>query len=361
MNPDKLLKLRNEIDGLDRKILDLLAQRAAAALEISTLKSQNGWAVYDPKREREVLGRLADDNKTPLPDASIKKIFGEIISACRAVQKPTTVSFLGPEDTFTHLAAIQHFGRSVAFFPRGNISDVFREVEHGRSEFGVVPAENSTNGAVSLTLDEWVRSDLMICGEILLSISQCLMSRESDISQVQRVFSHPQALAQSRAWLARNLGAASLVEMQSTAAAAIRAGEENQCAAVGGEMLAERYGLEILARNIQDRPVNLTRFFVLGRQTCPPSGRDKTSVLFTTKHEPGSLYHALTPLAQAGLNLTRIESRPTQDRPWEYYFFIDFEGHQEDDSIRGALEELKKMADVCRVLGSYPAAEDMNS
>ncbi|MFH1138410.1 MAG: prephenate dehydratase [Pseudomonadota bacterium] len=356
MNTDALSKLRTEIDGIDREILALLTTRAAAALQISSLKNQNGWPVYDPQREKQVLARLAEDNTGPLPESSIKKIFGEIISACRAVQKPTTVSFLGPEDTFTHLAAIQHFGRSVAYFPRGNISDVFREVEHGRSEFGVVPAENSTNGAVSLTLDEWVRSDLKICGEILLPISHCLMARETDIGKVQRVFSHPQALGQCRAWLARNLVSASLVEMPSTAAAAIRAGEENQCAAIGGEMLAERYGLEILARNIQDRPVNLTRFFILGRQTCRPTGRDKTSVLFTTVHQPGSLYHALTPLAQAGLNLTRIESRPTQDRPWEYYFFIDFEGHQDDENIKGALGQLAQVSDICRVLGSYPAA-----
>ena len=347
---------RNEIDRLDRELVELLGRRADCVQKIAEVKQTNGWPVYDPDRERNLLAALTADNRTILPDQSLRRIFREIISACRALQARTSVAFLGPEDTFTHQAAISHFGRGVDFLPRGSISDVFREVEHGRAEFGVVPAENSNNGAVNLTLDEWVESDLKICGELLLPVSQTLMSQTRDPQQIKRVLSHPQALAQCRAWLARNLPHAVLEESASTATAAQQAAQDPEAAAVGPEMLADRHGLGVLARNIQDQPLNLTRFLVLGRRDCRPTGHDKVSMLFVVSHKPGSLYKALYPLAEAGINMTRIESRPTRHRPWEYVFFVDIEGHQEEETVQKALAGLAEHVVTFKILGSYPAA-----
>ena len=348
--------LRLEIDRIDRGLLDLLEQRAQTAHRIAGYKREHGLDAYDPERERRVLDGLAKQNGQGLPNEAVVRIFREIISACRAVQGGLAVSFLGPEDTFSHRAAVEYFGHSVSLIPRGSISDVFREVEHGRAGFGVVPAENSNEGAVGLTLDEWSRSELLVCGEILLPVSQTLMSRQPSLSGVRRVYSHPQALAQCREWLSRNLSGATLVETSSTSAAAARTAVEDEAAAVGGSMLAERHSLNILASNIQDQALNLTRFLVLGRDQRPPSGRDKTSILFKASHRPGALYQALKPLSDAGVNLTRIESRPSRERPWEYVFFIDFEGHQSDDKISRALELVTRETIAFKVLGSYPAA-----
>ena len=357
MNHRELDELREKIDGIDRSLLDLLARRMGVVLEIGELKKRFEMPPYDPDRERELLTALGAMGQGALSDVVIKRIFKEIISACRAAQVPTRVSYLGPEATYSHMAAISYFGHSCNYMPRGTISDVFREVEHGRAEFGVVPAENSNQGMVSSTMDEWVRSDLTISGEILLNVSHILMSTEDALTAVVRVFSHPQALAQCQAWLSRNLPQATLVETASTAAAARRASEESETAAIGGEMLASSHGLNVLARNIQDQPVNLTRFFVMGRLKPEPTGKDKTSILFTAAHQPGSLYKALEPLARADINLTRIESRPTQNKPWEYVFFVDFEGHHLDETIKPALEELATHVEIFKLLGSYPAAD----
>jgi len=360
MNRRDISTLRSQIDQLDRQILDLLGQRADLALGIADWKQEHGWSAYDPERERLILDDLVATNRSALPEAAIRHIFGEIISACRAVQEPTTVAFLGPVATFSHMAAVKYFGRSCNFLPRRSISDVFRDVEHGQSAFGVVPAENSNQGAVGLTLDEWVTSDLKICGEILLPVSHALLSRGKDLASIQQVLSHPQALAQCRAWLSRNLPGADLVETASTAAAAQQAVEEQSSAAIGCEMLADQYGLSMLARNIQDQALNLTRFFILGRLECPPGNRDKTSILFIAAHRPGALHEALSPLAEAGVNLTRIESRPTQNRPWEYVFFADLEGHQSSDRVCQALAALSQRVEHFKILGSYPAAEANN-
>lgn len=348
--------IRRQIDDIDRQILRLLDLRGRCALETAAFKRQHGLPCHDPDRERTLLAALCEENQGLLADGTVRRIFREIVSACRALQGAPTVSYLGPEDTFCHLAAMESFGTECTFRPRGSISDVFREVEHGGAEFGVVPAENSINGAVGVTLDEWVRSDLKIVGEILLPVSQCLMSKEPELSRIQTVLSHPQALAQCRDWLARNLPGVAQVETLSTAAAACRASESAASAALGPENLADRYDMSVLARNIQDRPLNLTRFFVIGRRTQAPSGRDKTSVLFVTAHKPGALYRTLEPLAEMGINMTCIESRPSQDRPWTYVFFADIEGHQEDERVRTALARVADQVDKFKILGSYPVA-----
>jgi chorismate mutase / prephenate dehydratase len=357
MNTDIISEERQEIDRLDRQILELLSRRVKCALSLAEQKRQEHRAIYDPAREREVIDRLVLANNGELSESSIKRIFGEIISACRAAQEPIRVAFLGPEYTFSHMAVVNHFGWSVDFMPRATIADVFREVEHGRAEFGVAPSENCNNGAVGLTLDQWLRSDLKICGEILLPVANALMSRHEHLTDIKRVYSHPQPLGQCQAWLERNLPDVSLIETSSTAEAAARAAAESDAAAVGGEILADRHNLNVLARNIQDRPLNLTRFFIIGRMDSRPTGHDKTSILFIVKHTPGSLYAALKPLADVGINLARIESRPTRDRPWEYVFFVDLEGHQDEDRINAGLNGLKKHVDMFKVLGSYAMAE----
>lgn len=357
MNQEDLSGWRVEIDSIDRRILKLLDQRSQCALKIAEVKRRTGRPIYDPDREREVINALCDHNHSALPAEAIRKVFSEIVSACRAVQEPTYVTFLGPEDTFSHMAAISHFGRSAALLPRNTIGDVFREVEGGKSQFGVVPAENSSHGAVGMTLDEWAASRLNICGEILLPISHVLMSRHSELPRITSIFSHPQALGQCRDWLARNLPQASLIETASTALAAQRAATEEDAAAVGAEILAQKYSLNVLAKGIQDQTVNLTRFWILGKTACPPTGKDKTSLWFVASHTPGSLYKALSPLADAGVNLTSIVSRPTRQKAWEYIFFIDFEGHQSETHILKAVEGLSEHVEQYRIIGSYPAAD----
>jgi chorismate mutase/prephenate dehydratase len=348
---------RQRIDAIDREILDLLNQRAGHALAIARFKGAGNLPEFAPERESAILRALMEANRGPLPEAALKVIFTEVISACRALQRPLRVAFLGPEATFSHQAVLQHFGSSCDLAPQATIIDVFDEVERGHSQVGVVPVENSSEGGVSVTLDQLLGSDLKVCGEVYSKVSQTLMSASNDLESIQRVYSHPQALSQCRAWLRRNLPKAALMEMSSTAAAARRAADEPGSAAVAGELTATHYGLTVLAKDIQDNPYNTTRFFVLCREACPPTGFDKTSIIFVASHKPGSLYDALGHLSAQGLNLTRIESRPTKDRPWEYAFFVDFEGHQTDDTVAAALAELAPAVDSLKVLGSYPQGD----
>ncbi len=349
--------LREKIDQIDRDLIQLLSRRAACALAIGPLKQSLGLPTFDAGREREVMDALLTHNDGPLTDSALNYIFTEIISACRALQCPTRVAYLGPEATFSHTASLEYFGRSSTLLPRDSIVDVFREVESGQADFGVVPVENSTEGAVGLTLDQLATSDLRICGEILLPISHALMSRTTDLDLIESVFSHPQALAQCFGWLAGNLPGRAIVQTPSTAAAAKRAAQEPGAAAVGSEMLARLYGLEVLSRNIQDRSVNLTRFLILGRAESRMTGKDKTSILFTARHQPGSLLAALTPFANHGINLTRIESRPSKEKLWTYIFFVDIEGHLSEDRVKDALEALSSYVDNLKILGCYPKAE----
>lgn len=349
--------LRDEIDQLDRELMGLLNQRARLALEIGRLKQAAGLPVFVPERESDLLDKLAKGNHGPLPDAYLRNIFREVISACRSVQQPLRVAFLGPEFTFSHQAALQHFGHSCTLAPQTGIAEVFREVEGGRCHVGLVPVENSGEGAVGASLDQLMTTGLKVCGEVYTPISHVLMSREEDLAAITTVYSHPQALAQCRAWLSRNLPQARVAEAPSTAAAARLAAETAGSAAVGAAAAAQHHGLNLLAEGIQDYSYNTTRFLVIGTQEVPPCGQDKTTLVFLTAHRPGSLYQALGELAEMGINLSRIESRPTKDRPWEYAFFVDLHGHRQDPGVAKALAALESQVERLRVLGSFPAGE----
>jgi chorismate mutase/prephenate dehydratase len=349
--------LREYIDSLDNEIIRLLHERAGKALEIGRLKRMNGLPAFDAARERTLLDAVVQRGDAALSGAALRRVFTEIISACREVQAPVKVSYLGPECTFTHQAAIEYFGRSCDFVPRDSIVDVFRDVQSRQTAFGVAPVENSSEGPVGLTLDQLAASDVRISGEIFLPISHALMSRESDISDVTEALSHPQALGQCVQWLSRNLPGRPLAQMSSTAAAARKAAETPGAAAIGNEALAQLYGLEVLARDIQDHSPNVTRFIVLGGEMCSATGRDRTSILFSTPHHPGALIRALTPFSASGINITRIESRPSKDTPWEYIFFADFEGHLSDEAVKEALHEMAPFVNRFKALGSYPIGE----
>ncbi len=348
--------IRARIDEVDRQIVNLLNRRARHALEMARYKDRAGRPVYAPDREVRVLSRLRQSNLGPLPAESLEHVFREIISGCRSLQAPLQVAYLGPEYTFSHQAAVALFGRSAKLSPRDAIADLFEALQRGKAQVGLVPVENSSQGAVAEVLDRLMDSHLMICGETYLAVSHVLMSCTEDIGRVRRVHSHPQALAQCRRWLGRNLGHAAQRAEASTARAARLAAEDPQAAAVGSRILAEALGLNLLAEDIQDSGLNTTRFLVLGSEDCPACGRDKTSICFITAHQPGSLHQVLGCLAQRRLNLTRIESRPVQDRPWEYIFFVDFEGHRMSPAVADALDEVGRQVEFLRVLGSYPQA-----
>ncbi len=356
MEPKTINNLRQEIDRIDRELLRLISLRASHARDVGRLKKDNGRAVFDPAREQEVIADLLKQNTGPLPDSALRHIFTELISACRELQEPLRIGFLGPEATFCHQASLAYFGRSCRFLPCDSIAEVFRQVERGKAHFGVVPIENSTEGAVGTTLDELVGSGLKISGEAVLRISHAIMSLEGDLSKIEKVYSHPQALAQCQGWLRKHLPGPTLVPSSSTASAAGLVAQERGTAAVGSPVLAEIHGLAILADEIQDLPVNLTRFLVLGTEDVAPTGHDKTSVLFSTGHKPGALKDALGPFSEQGINMTRIESRPSKLAPWEYVFFVDIEGHRLDISVRKALDSLARCTTRLKVLGSYPMA-----
>ncbi len=359
MDREALTKLRAEIDRIDKDIVDLLKRRAAAAIDIGSVKRSSGVPPLDLARENTVIEARVNANGGPLSNSALKYIFTEIISACRALQGQTRIAYLGPEATFTHLAGQEYFGRSCEFVPGETVEEVFDHVERDRADFGVVPIENSNEGAVGVTLDRLAVSGLKTSGEIYRRISHVLMSRETDPASVETVFSHPQAIAQCRGWLCKHLPSRPTVQMPSTAAAAARAADEPRTAALGNEALAERHELNVLARDIQDRWPNVTRFMVVGREDCAPTGNDKTSIVFSVVHRPGALFQALAPLANHGINLTRIESRPSKESPWDYIFFVDLEGHQADEPVRQAMEELEASVSKLKVLGSYPAGEQI--
>jgi chorismate mutase/prephenate dehydratase len=347
---------RSRINSLDEEILKLLNQRGTAALRIGELKRQQGLPYYIPEREAQVLDRLVAMTEGPLGGDAIRAIWREILSASLALEHPLRVAYLGPPGTFTHQAATRRFGSSTELQPVRTIAEIFDEVERGRAEFGVVPAENSTDGAVSVTLDRLIDSDVTITGEMTLDISQHLISRATELGEVKRVCSHPQGLAQCRAWLATHLPEAVTEETPSTAAAVERARDDATVAAVASDMAAAVHRVPILRARIEDNPANSTRFLVIGRRPVSPTGRDKTSILFSMKNEPGVLFSILQPFAVARLNLTKIESRPTKRRPWEYVNFVDFEGHCDTENVRSVLAEVRQRCQFLKILGSYPAA-----
>jgi len=354
---DDIDKLRREIDRLDGELLALLQRRAQLARRIGALKG--GTPAYRPERESEVLRRVAAQAGDPLPAASVTRVFREIISACRGLEQEIRVAYLGPEGTFSEQAVRKHFGGAVEAGAAASIDEVFRRCESGAAQFAVVPAENSTEGAVGRTLDLLLSTPLRICGEIELRVQQNLMARGTELRAVQRVYSHAQSLAQCHGWLNQNLPGAERIPVGSNAEAARRAAEEPGAGAIAGEAAAARYSLVVLARSIEDDPNNTTRFLVLGSLDPGPTGCDRTSLVMSAENKPGAVHALLGPLAQNRVSMTRIESRPSRamrSALWEYLFFIDVEGHQKDERVAAALDELRRKAPFLKVLGSYPAA-----
>ncbi len=358
--PEKisLADARERIDAIDRDIQSLIGERARWAHQVGRAKGPLKAAVdyYRPEREAQVLRRVVDRNDGPLSDAEMVRLFREVMSACLAQQEPLKVGFLGPSGTFTEQALRKHFGHSAHGLALSSIEEVFQEVEAGNADFGVVPVENSGQGTIQSTLDMFLTSELKICGEVELPIHQFLMSRLGQLDQVERVYSHPQSLAQCRAWLRQNLPNVEIAAVSSNAEAARKARNADDAAAIGGESAGLVYHLKTVAGPIEDRSDNTTRFLVLGRELFSASGNDRTSILVFVKDQPGALYHILSPLAENGVNMSRIESRPAHDRPWSYGFFIDFSGHVEDEASRRALEAMAPFTTRVKILGSYPVA-----
>jgi chorismate mutase/prephenate dehydratase len=345
--------LRREIDQLDDELAALVQRRAGLAQRIGTLKG--GAPAYRPEREAEILRRIGGKSGPLTPDRLLT-VFREIISACRALEQSIRVSYLGPEGTFSEQAVRKHFGRAVEGLATASVDEAFRRCESGTAQFTVVPAENSTEGVVGRTLDLLLATPLRICGEVELRVQQNLLCRTDDLSSINKIYSHAQSLAQCNGWLSQNLPRAERVPVTSNADAARRAAEEAGSAAVAGEAAAERYGLSMLAKGIEDDPNNTTRFLVLGNLEPAPTGRDRTSLVVSAENKPGAVHALLTPLAQHRVSMTRIESRPARSRLWEYMFFIDVEGHQQDKGVSAALAELKARAPYLKILGSYPIA-----
>lgn len=358
--PAELAKFRERIDEIDAHLHELLNERARFAQKVGISKHGQGHTVdfYRPEREAEVLRKAVERNRGPLRDEEIVRLFREIMSACLAQQEPLKIAFLGPEGTFTQQAVYKQFGHSVRALALPSIEEVFHEVEAGAADFGVVPVENSTEGTVNHTMDRFLVSPLRICGEIELRIRQYLIGRMVLLQDVQRVCAHQQSLAQCRQWLDEHLSQADRVPVPSNAEGARRARDEKGSAAIGPQAAAEVYGLGVLVADIEDHADNTTRFLVTGSQTFRPSGRDKTTLLVSASRTdaPGALYRLLEPLAERSISMTRIESRPSRRRKWDYVFFIDIEGHAEEPSVTAALAELKRRASLFRVLGSYPKA-----
>ncbi|HEX4762748.1 MAG TPA: prephenate dehydratase [Usitatibacter sp.] len=354
MSANELDRLRGEIDRLDDRMLETLNERAKLARAIGTLKV--GQA-YRPEREAAVLSRIKEKNPGPLADETVALLFREIMSACLALERPITVAYLGPKGTFSETAAMKHFGLAAEGAPTPSIDEVYRAVQSGAADFGVVPVENSTEGAVGRSLDLMPQSPLKVCGEVLIPIHHHLMSKGgADLGAIRRVFSHSQSLAQCHEWLNSNLPKAERIAVASNAEAARRAADEPGSAAVAGDAAAQHYGLAIHASNIEDEPNNTTRFLVLGNYEPKATGRDKTSLVLSAKNRAGAVYEMLTPFATRGVSMTKFESRPSRVALWEYLFFVDIEGHRDDPQVAEALAEVGRIAGYIKVLGSYPMA-----
>lgn len=351
--------LREQIDGIDRQIQSLISERARCARRVGEVKGLTEKAdYYRPEREAQVLRAVIERNDGPLSNEEMLRLFREIMSACLAQEEPLKIAYLGPEGTFTQTAVYTQFGHSVRALSVPTIDEVFHEVESGVADFGVTPVENSTEGSVNHTLDMFLSSPLRICGEVELRIHQHLMGRMGDMSQIKRICSHSQSFAQCRTWLSQYLPDIEKITVSSNAEAARRARDEEGTAALAGDAAAELYHLNVLFRDVEDQGDNTTRFLVIGRETFPASGNDKTSLLVsaTSTEGPGVLLHLLEPLAKHDINMTRIESRPSRRRKWDYVFFVDIDGHADDDGIRQALAEMSAKTDLFRVLGAYPKA-----
>jgi chorismate mutase / prephenate dehydratase len=351
---DDITRHRTAIDALDAHLVALLNERAALAIAIGRLKGNGG--AYRPEREAQVLRRVAEANKGPLADEALVRLYTEIISACRSLEQPLAVAYLGPQGTFSEMALGKHFGTGVGPVPCASIDEVFRSAETGGAQYAVVPVENSTEGAIGRTLDLLLATPLRICAEVVLRVQQNLMVKRASMKSLRKVYSHPQSLAQCQAWLAQNLPGAQRIPLASNAEAARTAAKEAGAAAIGPEIAAAHYGLKILARSIEDDPKNRTRFLVLGPHEAGPSGNDRTSLVMTAHNKPGSLHGLIASFAAHGVSMTRLESRPARNGQWDYYFYVDIDGHQQDPKVAKALDELRDKAPFVKVFGSYPAA-----
>jgi len=351
---DSLSDIRRKIDALDTRLVQLLSARARLAQQ--AWQAKGGAAAYKAEREAQVLRRVRGLNQGPLSGAALSRLFTEIMSACRALEDQLAVAYLGPAGTFSQEAVVKHFGSATRAQPHASIDEVFRAVETGTAGYGVVPVENSTEGAVGRTLDLLLSTSARICGEVMLPVRQCLMSTARRRDDIRTVYSHTQSLAQCQQWLSRHLPQAERVAVVSNAEAARLASKDRHSAAVAGRTAAALYGLKLLARNIEDDPRNTTRFAVIGTEEVAPSGRDKTSLVLSTRNVPGAVHDLLTPLARHGVSMTRLESRPARTGLWEYVFYVDIEGHQAEPRVTKALTALARKASFLKVLGSYPAA-----
>jgi chorismate mutase/prephenate dehydratase len=350
----ELERLRKEIDEVDNKIVELLNKRAEVVIDIAHIKRNEKAKFYSPEREREILERLISLNKGPFPNDTMKVIYREILSASLSLEEPLRVACLGPLATYTHLAALRHFGSSASFLPVESIKDVFDAVDSGKAEFGIVPIENSNEGVVSYTLDLFMDYDLKVSAEVMLEISHNLLSKSGDKTKIKKVYSNPQATAQCRRWLESNLPGIPLFESASTAKAAEIASQDHEAAAIASELAAKVYDLHFVEKNIGDSKHNFTRFLVISKGYPQKTGRDKTSIMFSIKDKPGALHDILSPFKKAKINLTKIESRPSKRKAWEYIFFVDMEGHIDDRRVRKAIDNIKDSCLYVKILGSYP-------
>ncbi len=349
-----LEKLRAKIDKIDNEILNLLNRRSNIVLDVAHIKRNNKSKFYSPDREREIFERLTTLNKGPFPNETLKVIYREILSASLYLEEPLKVACLGPMATFTHLAALRHFGSSASFVPVIGIKDVFEAVETGKTEFGVVPIENSNEGVITYTLDLFIDYDLKVSAEVMLEITHNLLSRSGDRKRIKKIYSFSPPTAQCRRWLQLNMPGIPIIEATSTANAAELAAHDDDAAAIASELAAEIYNLQFVERSIEDNKHNFTRFLVISKEFPHKTGKDKTSIMFSIKDKPGSLYDILYPLKKAGINLTKIESRPSKRKAWEYIFFVDMEGHINDKKLKKAVESLKDNCLYLKILGSYP-------
>jgi chorismate mutase / prephenate dehydratase len=350
-------ELRRRIDEIDSEILRLLNRRAELVLEVGRQKAEQNLDVHVPQREEEIYRRLTAENVGPFPAQAVRPVFREVISACLSLEHPLRVAYLGPRATFSHLAAMEQFGLSAQFLAMRSIAEVFAEVEKDNANFGVVPVENSTEGVVSHTLDMFVDSPLLICGEVVVEAALHLLSKGRDLSDVRKIYSHPHGLAESRKWLERHAPHVAVVETSSTGAAAEIAASEPGAAAIASELAASLYDLSVLQRRIEDHPNNFTRFLIIGKKNAPPTASDKTSILFSIKDRVGALHRMLLPFAERKINLTKIESRPSKKKVWEYVFYVDFEGHASEPRACEALARLQDECIFLKILGSYAAAQ----
>jgi chorismate mutase/prephenate dehydratase len=353
-----LNELREKIDNLDQQLLQLINQRAIYAMEVAKTKIALGeqGSFYRPDRESLVLRRIKELNQGPLPDQTAVRFFRELMSACLALEKPLDVAYLGPEGTFTQQAVLKHFGNAVKAIPEGTINDIFSTVENGGCQFGVVPVENSTEGVINHTLDRFLTSSLRICGEVEIRVHQNLMALGKDKSQITEIYSHRQSMAQCRLWLEKNFPNVILTTVNSNAEAARLASLNKNSAAIAGRAAAELYKLKILEKSIEDEPNNTTRFIIIGTQNASSTGKDKTTLVVSCLNQPGALHKILEPFAKFGISMVHIESRPSRQGLWDYVFFIDIEGHCDDEKVAKALEMLKENVNMFKLLGSYPKA-----